>query len=121
MCEGVEDSNEEIAAAPHGAATRLLAESLTASVITSYVLAQAEVSTAPISEAVAIPGENHHFFDVCELFESSINFCLNTSICADSRRGDGTTEFQCCSTWFWDCALLVQCQREIGASDRQGC
>src|SRR5438132_14071996 len=82
---------------------------------------QAEVFSAPISEAVTILSENHHFLDVCELFERRVHFRSNPCICSDPWRANGTAELYCCRPRFRNRALHVQRQGEVRASHRQGC
>src|SRR2546421_7556659 len=52
----------------------------------SFILAQTEILPAPITKAVPLLSEDHHFFDVGKLFERSINFRGHTRICTDPRR-----------------------------------
>src|SRR5438874_1516133 len=87
----------------------------------SFVLLQAEVFPTQITKAVPVLGEDHHFFDVRELFKRSIDFCRHTCIGPNPWRGKATTELDGRSAFFRDGAFLVEGQCEVRAANGSGC
>ncbi len=86
-----------------------------------YQLAQAEVFPALIAEAVPIFGQDHHCFDVCELFERSSNFRLHARICADAARVEAAAELQGGRPSLRCFTSHVQRDEEVWSPDRQRC
>ena len=85
------------------------------------LLPQTEIHPTPITKAVSILREDHHFCDVWELFKCSINFRGYTRICTDPWRVEATAEFDGRGPCLRHRAFLVQRQCEVWASNRQGC
>ncbi len=86
-----------------------------------YQLAQAEIFPALIAEAVSIFGQDHHRFDVCELFERGSNFRLHARVCADAARVEAAAELQGGRPSLRCFTSHVQRDEEVRSPDRQRC
>ena len=84
-----------------------------------FALLQAEIFPAQITKAVPVHCEDHHFFDICELFERRVDFRCYTCICSDAWRDDAAAEFHGRGPCLSHGAFLIQRQGEVWASNRK--